>query len=476
MLWTCLSFPHLPLSVFARGTASDGPAVVASASHRPDVVVANAAAAKRGIAAGLSIAAALALDPELRIHLRDERAESHALKSVALWAGQWTSTISIEPPACVLLEISACRNYFGGLEALLAGIETGLAAIGFSGVMATAPTAGAASLLARAGEAVVATEDGDLMRRLAALPLSLLDHAQAALDMLSGIGVRTLGEFLALPRDGAARRFGQALVDEIDRARGILPDPRLSFVPPERYHGQLELPAPVDQVEALLFGVKRLVTELAGFLHGRGEGVTRLRCDLVHEDAAPTSIVLGLSGTRQIEHIMTVLSERLAREELPDRVEAIRLVAEESAPLGAKAGEFFPAASGDGEAWAQLLERLRARLGEDAVRALALRADHRPERASGQSAAMAAAMAPCNAPHGLFARRPLWLLASPRPLGTDPTGSELKLVAGPERIETGWWDGEDVGRDYFVGRGARGEALWLYRERTGAWFVHGVFA
>jgi protein ImuB len=476
MLWTCLSLPDLPLSVFARGATSEKPAVVASASHRPDVVAANAAAGKRGIAAGLSIAAALALDPDLTIHLRDERAESHALKSIALWAGQWTSTISLEPPDCVLLEISACCNYFGGLSRLLTLIDTGLAGIGFSGVIATAPTVGAASLFARAGQALVAEADTQWTRRLAALPLALLGSAQAALDTLSGIGVQTIGEFIALPRDGAARRFGQALLDEIDRARGLLPDPRSPFVPPERYHGQLELPAPVVEVEALLFGIKRLVAELAGFLHGRGTGVTQLRCDLVHEDAAPTSIVLGLHCTRQVEHIMNVLRERLAREELPDRVEAIRIVAEESAPLGAKAGDFFPTAGGDGEAAAQLFERLRARLGEGAVRALELRPEHRPERAGGLTTLIAAATAATKTGQGPFPLRPLWLLASPRALGADPTAAELKLLSGPERIETGWWDGAEVGRDYFVGRSTHGEALWLYRERGGDWFVHGVFA
>jgi protein ImuB len=480
VLWTCLDFPDLPLAVFARGAASGTPAVVASVSHRPDVVVVNEAARKRGIVPGLSIAAALALDPEIAIHLRDERAESHALKGIALWAGQWTSTISIEPPTCVLLEISGGLNYFGGIDKLLARIDTGLAAIGFSGVIATAPTAGAASLFARAGQPIVAGEDADWMRKLAALPIALFDNARAALDTLSGIGVRTIGEFIALPRDGTARRFGQALLDEIDRARGLLPDPRPPFVPPERYHGQLELPVPVDEAEALLFGVKRLVAELAGFLHGRGAGVTRLRCDLVHEDAAPTSIVIGLTATRQVEHIMNVLRERLAREALPDRVEAIRLVSEEIAPLGAKEGDFFPVAGRDGEAGAQLLERLRARLGEDAVRALELRADHRPERASAQTVLVAAATSPVKAQSSSFPMhppiRPFWLLASPRPLGTDPSTAELKLLSGPERIETGWWDGGDVGRDYFVGSNARGESLWLYRERGGEWFVHGVFA
>src|SRR5437870_3593633 len=170
-LWTCLHFPDLPLSVFARADARQSPTVVSSASHRPDVLVANDAAKQRGIDAGLSIAAALALDPEIAIHLRDERAEAAALKSIALWAGQWTSTISIEPPAGVLLEISGGLNYFGGLDKLLDRIDAGLAAIGFSGVIATAPTAGAASLFARAGRAIVAGEDAEAMRKLAALPI-----------------------------------------------------------------------------------------------------------------------------------------------------------------------------------------------------------------------------------------------------------------------------------------------------------------
>ena len=75
-----------------------------------------------------------------------------------------------------------------------------------------------------------------------------------------------------------------------------------------------------------------------------------------------------------------------------------------------------------------------------------------------------------------IAVRPLWLLPAPRSLGSDPAALQLKLLSGPERIETGWWDGEDVGRDYFVGCNPHGEELWLFRDRGGEWFVHGVFA
>ncbi len=119
------------------------------------------------------------------------------------------------------------------------------------------------------------------------------------------------------------------------------------------YYGQLELPAPVHETEALLFAVRRLVVELAGFLNGRGAGVTRMRFDLVHEDVPPTSIVIGLAATRQIEHMQNVLRERLAQLQLPDRVEAIRLVSEETAPLDGKEGELFQGAGKDVEAGTQ---------------------------------------------------------------------------------------------------------------------------
>jgi len=455
MLWLSLFFSDLPLAVFSRADASRSPAVTASASPRPDVIVANLAARKRGVAAGMSIAAALALDPELVIHLRDERAEGASLESIALWAGQWTSSVTIEPPGCVLLEISGALRYFGGLERLIARIRSGLSEIGFAGEIAVAPTAGAASLLARGGQEAVIEAPENTERALGALRVDLLIRAREALPTLAALGVESIGQLIALPRDGVARRFGQALLDEIDRALGRLPDARVPFVAPERYQGQLELPAPVEEAEALLFGARRLAVELCGFLQGRCSGVTRLRFDLVHEDEAPTSIIVGLRATRQVEHIMTVLRERLARQSLPDRVEAIRLVSEEIASLPGKDGDFF-AADKNAEAGTQLIERLRARLGENAVRMLALHADHRPEHAwrweqavNLEQDAAAKKIGGISPPLPV---RPLWLLPEPYALPAGPSEASLELESGPERIESGWWDGRDVGRDYFVGR------------------------
>ena len=81
-----------------------------------------------------------------------------------------------------------------------------------------------------------------------------------------------------------------------------------------------------------------------------------------------------------------------------------------------------------------------------------------------------------------LAPRPLWMLADPQRLQDRDgapwhDGSPLDLASGPERIETGWWDGRDVRRDYYVAAARSGVRLWVYRERAreGGWWLHGVF-
>jgi protein ImuB len=56
--------------------------------------------------------------------------------------------------------------------------------------------------------------------------------------------------------------------------------------------------------------------------------------------------------------------------------------------------------------------------------------------------------------------------------------TSLKLLRGPERIESGWWDGARIARDYFVAQDQHAVRYWIYRERDHEqprWFLHGVF-
>src|SRR5258708_26014176 len=93
--------------------------------------------------------------------------------------------------------------------------------------------------------------------------LPRLDQPGQHIAMFANLGVHTIGYWLSLPRDGLACRFGQRTLDEIDRALGLLPDPRPSFSPPAGYSASLRLPAPVQETQPLLFPPQRLVLAIS---------------------------------------------------------------------------------------------------------------------------------------------------------------------------------------------------------------------
>ena len=473
MLWIALYLPDLPLEVFLRGGDTSAPLAVGSGQGRPQVLLCNAAAAGLGVRPGMSVSAAQALAGTLRVRPRDSTAEAAALDNLAAWAVQFTSSVSLSPPQGLLLEVAGSLKLFGGMVKLSALIRQGLDEIGYRALCASAPTPLGAWLLARAGVEVRIVDATALARRLSALPLALLDQPPAVLETLDSLGVQTLGDCLRLPRDGLARRFGQALPDELDRALGKTPDPRKFFEAPAQFKSALELPADVRETEALLFAARRLALELEGFLNGRGGGVQQFVLDLLHQDLPATRLSIGLlAPSRDNRHWLTLLRERLARTELPAPVRALCLAAEEILPLRSYNLSLFPDAAQQQESWNGFVERLRARLGADAVQGICAASEHRPELAwrACEPGREYARPAP--------ATRPLWLLAEPRRLamaGGEPClDGPLALKQGPERIETGWWDGQRVTRDYYVAESAAGARFWVFRERLGEWYLHGV--
>ena len=479
MLWLALRFPSLPLEIFARGMLVPGPLAVASSSGPgAEIVVCNRKAHAHGVRAGMAVAAASALTAGLRVLTRDPAAERAALERIAARSIQFTSFVSITPVAEVLLEIAGSLKLFGGLSRLWTRIEQELDAHGYAVSMACAPTPLAAQLFARAGLPVRIQHNDALRTSLAQLPVDVLGLPPESTTRLHDVGARTIGACLKLPRAGLARRMGQELLDGLDRALGHIPDPRPGFIPPAAFSAALQLPAPVEQAAALLFAARRLLAELTGFLAAAGKGASRLRFKLAHEGLQDTSFDLDLAtATRDFEHLATLLRERLERLTLPSPAIAIALESSLLLPLAARNLTLLPDAREQAETIARLIERLRARLGKDAVQGLATVADYRPEyawRAAEPGAGAQGTWLPL--------ARPLWILHAPRLLaeiaGIPQHDGPLAMLAGPERIEAGWWDGNDVGREYFVARNSAQSLLWIYREchEGGGWYLHGFFS
>ncbi len=468
MLWLALYFPALSVEIFSRGSAVPEPLAIAEKQGgRMRVAACNAAALARGVRPGMPISAAQALAGGLVARARDPAAEQESLFGLAAWTGRFTPAVSLQPPNGLLLEIGSCLRLHHGLDVLLAQVIAGLEEMGYQFTHACAPTAQGAWLLARAETEMVVRELAALEQAIAALPVNLLDQPADILDGLEKVGVHTLDDVLRLPRAGVVRRFGRGLLDELDRALARLPEARAFFVPPSGFARRLVLPAPVHEAEALLFAARRLLPELEGWLSLRQAGVQELELVCRHEDAADTMVKLGfVKPARDAGRMLLLLRETLAQIHLPAPVDAIVLDARRILPLTASNTDLFQAQAREGDG-NLLLERLRIRLGKAAVHGIAPAPDHRPERAWRHCEAGNESTLPGNL------HRPLWLL--PRPLPCRD--GRLVLKAGPERIESGWWDGMDVARDYYVAQDPGGARLWVYCERmSGEWFVHGLFA
>lgn len=443
----------------------------------------DAAAHAAGVRPGMALNSALALRPDLEVHARDPVAEHALLDAVAACGGDFTPRAALEPPDAVLLEVRGSLRLFGGVRALVERLRARLHAAGLSPRIALAPTPLAALWFARAGEQVALRRRDTLPGRLGALPLGCTRWDARHLESLATMGVRTVGDCLRLPRDGFARRFGVVALRDLERATGRAADPRASCARRERYAARRDLEPEVERLDLLGRVVEPMIEGLARFLRRRVRAVEAIEIGLVHRDVTETRLVLRFgSPVAAAPRMAALLEQRLAATSLPAPVRAVRL---RSGPLVAardEARDLFARSRGDGGGVPELVERLRARLGDDAVHGLRVVAEHRPEAAYATAeirTGRAAVAEPC-ATGAVPPNRPLWLLAEPLPLAGDEQPSHeglLEIESGPERIESGWWDGRDVRRDYYVARNRAGARLWVYRECGGprGWFLHGVF-
>ena len=490
------------------------------------------------------------------------------LTALGWWALQFTPKVA-QLQDSVLLEVSASARLWGGQAALLQHIY-----------MEKKPVAqvrygqGDTSLIA------FARLHGQLTQPLSPplthpsispddLPLTTLLAARPHLGTLTRLGCTRWGQLRALPRAGVARRFGAALVDALDQAYGTRPDVYPWLTLPEVFEATLELTADVDSAPALLFGARRLLAQLAVWLQMRQRGVLAIelgwRMDARRNTAQEGALVLRTSeASADVTHLQRLLAERLGQVTLPAPVHSLRLRSLETQMLQGASASLLMDDQPQGDSLTHLLERLSARLGADKVLRLQPQAEHRPELMqawaqaarydhSGKADASRAvrprqslvktidsiAKSPSdtwatgqksfkNSQHlnsslnpWASALYPTWLLAEPLKLALYQQQPHylgpLTLLAGPQRLEAGWWaappgslapterlgaasperdSAADLGRatprehvsaalrDYFVARSDRSPLLWIYRERLGSagsaqpacvWFLHGVF-
>ena len=461
----------------------------------------------------------------------DNAAAQRAVGSIALG---FTPRVVLLDEA-VLMDVTGSLRLFGGLARLMALLNRQLTGFFESNRLPAQVklAQGATSLIALGRLRAINPATGTSVGRVADLPMHTLSAARPHLGVLERTGCRTWDDLLRLPREGVARRFGAALLEALDRARGAVPDNYKWLALPEQFDEKIELDALVIHAPALMMGAERLLVNLQAWLLGRQSGLSALKL-IWHldkrRDVPPTGEleIRTANPAQDMRHVARLVSEHLAQQQLPAPVHSLTLqslVTEKLSDSAAATGSLLMEACQQGGGAIELIERLSARLGEANVLAWQPLADHRPEQMQRWASARSvmpyaiksvAACAgidwagdkkhikrrPKTSPTDLLLNRtealyPTWLLPEPIHLATFGNSpvyqGKLQRLAGPQRLEaTGWLMKSSEAnkppaiRDYFIYRNQQGALLWVYSERLAvvstasvqprAWYLHGFFA
>jgi len=477
MRWACILLPQLALDgVLRRCADPDAPLVLVAGSQQRRVLHAvNPAARVLGLRRGMALTAAQALARGFATVDHDPNDEARWHRFLAAWAYRFSSQVSTQYPHALIVEIEGSLGLFGPWPRFEARLREELTELGFRHRIVAAPNPAAARVLANAHDGIAVAGIEPMRRALGQLPIQRAGFMPEVATAFARMGLRTLRQVLDMPRDGLARRFPVEVLRHIDTLMGDREAALDWYRPPDRFDMRIELGYEVESSQALLFPLKRLAADLAAFLAGRDGGVQRFALHLEHEGHADTVVPVGLLAPERNAALLFELARgRLEQAQVPAAVRAIAWVADELPAVVPAHRELFDERPQQAMPWEQLRERLRARLGENAVHGLCTHEDHRPEQAwRDESMPPAKRSQQASLPVAMSAR-PGWLLPTPIPL----RGPAPRLVGDAERIESGWWDGSDVRRDYSIAQLHTGQRAWVYRPvgDDGNYWLHGWFA
>jgi protein ImuB len=476
MLWACVLLPQLALDGVMRRRAdpTEPLALISGTAQRRVLQTVNAAARELGLRPGQSLTAAHAMSRDFATVEYDPAETERWHRLLAAWAYRFSSQVSLKYPRVLLMEVESSFGLFGPWPVFEARLRQELTELGFTHRIVVAPNPVAARMLANAHDGLAVSCNDSLSNVLEQMPVNRIGLPPEVSTAFARMGLHRLHQVLALPRDTLARRFPAPVLQHLDSLLGRRPVALECYVPPDHFDTRIELNFDVESHQALLFPLKRMIADLALFLGGRDSGVQRFVIHLEHVPgvggvAPDTVIPVGLlSAEREANMLFELARGRLEQVVVPSPVRALRLQARDLPAFVPSHRELFDDRPQQSMPWEQLRERLRARLGDEAVNGLGFRADHRPE----------CAWLPTSPEKPVLmiqkVTRPGWLLREPEQLNE----SSVRVLAGPERIESGWWDGGDMRRDYFLIETRNGQRGWAYRSvgDEGSLLLHGWFA
>ena len=502
----CVYFPHWSLQRIWHDQPGlrDRPiAITRPIANKGSKVIACCGRAQRhGVRPGMAHAEALAMLPGLTCVAEDLDADRHALTQLAEWAQRFSPIVGLEDtiaPACLFIDTTGCAACFGGEEALVQKVNEEFRANGWAVVIALADTIGAAWAMARDERRGARDENArpsPLLSHFFELPVAALRLSTATLALLGQLGIERIGQLTALPRDQVAQRFGPEVGLRLDQLSGQVAEVIAPFHPQPDATASWAFDDPIDRHEVVVKVLDLLLERLQAILEKRHLGTRLVECVFELDGAETQRFECSLSRPAQTaSYLSPLVRTRLEqiRVQAPIRAMSVRAVVLE--PLADEQPSLFDAGEASEAALAHLLDSLVSRLGRDVVTRARFVADPQPELACSFESAVGQAFQPDvgerqTGKPDLHVHRPLRLFQRPiaiqvvalAPHGTPQRFHHARVdhavayCQGPERIETGWWRGNDVQRDYYLVETSAGTRWWIFqRLGDGRWFLHGCF-
>jgi protein ImuB len=420
-------------------------------------------------------------------------------------ARDFSPRIECQADGSVVLDVSGLGRLLGDAQGIAGELQKAAVARGLSLRIAVAPTQIAAQLLTRdpADDAPRAVT-GDVAGALARLPLKVLeDHIgvpSRTFDALHRWGIRSVGEFAALPPDELAARFGQEGIAIQRMARGEDARPLIADPGVQRFVESLELEWPIEALEPLSFVFARLLDPLSTALERAGKAGAAIRLDLRLVDRTVHSRMLQLPAPMRDPRVLRTLLT-LDLESHPPAA-GIDVVTIEIDPAPSRIVQFslLERAIPSPETLTTLTARLHALVGETRCGSPVLLDSHRPDafemarfnpddsasaKASARQAETQKTASRHDSPTILRRFRPPVAVrvtcerGRPVKVAVDRKGmpgGRVQQYSGPWRSSGAWWDGTaHWDRDEWDVALSDGAVCRLFRDRvTGTWFVDGV--
>lgn len=493
-------FRHLTTDWFTiRQRIQDGPDlkkipfVLRTQSHgRMVITAANAIAESHGITSDMVLADARAIIPGLNVEDDIPDLPLRLLNRLAEWCIRFSPAVAVDLPDGLILDATGCSHLWGGDEGYVNDITRKLNARGYTVRIAMADTMTVAWGVARFGKGSLIIKSGEHADALMPLPPEALRLEPDVVERLHKLGLHQVRQFINMPRSSLRRRFGTALLEQLDKALGQEMEVIQPVQPIEPHQERLPCLEPVVTPGGIEIALRQLLENLCRRLHQEQKGLRSAVLKCYRMDGKMEKVEIGTNRpSHNIHHLFKLFEIKLPTIEPGMGIELFVL----EAP---KVDDHFPAQEGMWEETtgmeeiSELIDRLSNKVGRNTI-CRYLPAEHYwPERSFKKAASL-------DEPPTTYWRgdkqRPLQLLPYPErvevtaPIPDYPPmlfrhrGKIHKIVRadGPERIEQEWWIRDGQHRDYYRVEDEEGIRYWLFRlghyeNGNEQWFVHGFFA